>query len=365
MRQRARELVVLGLVVAVILVISANLLWEVEGKHADVVAEEQNQAVTDISDSFWWSVVTITSTGYGDILPKSTTAKMLAALLMVLGVGFVAVPAGLVGASLLELTQRMNVERWKNENYNGYIIICGWNKAGETLLRELAAVEHDKVVIVTPSDAVPLAVTERYRVVREDFTKDAVLRHIIFRDPSWTHPCMIVLAERQGHSIGDVDARTLMTTMLAERIAKEQKGEHDGDPLYTITQMLDEDNARVLQESVLTANEVFVTGDVIGSMIANSAMAAGSGSSGVLMELFSSVGENQLFSTRIADLPRWKPAGATYRELVAALAEDTAIPIGFARSGLGRLAPVLNPTGDEFLENPADIVYYISRRRLF
>jgi voltage-gated potassium channel len=257
----------------------------------------------------------------------------------------------------------MNAERWRNDTYDKHIIVCGWNKSAEAMLRELAAAEHDKVVIVTQSDSVPLAVAERYLVVREDFTRDAVLRHIIFREPSWTHPCMIVLAERDGRTVGDVDARTLMTTMLAERIAKEHKGEHDGDPLYTITQMLDEDNARVLQESVPTANEVFVTGDVIGGMIANSAIAAGS--SGVLIELFSSAGENQLFSARIGDLPQWKTGGATYRELIAAFAQETAIPIGFARSGLGRLTRVLNPIGNDLLEKPDDLIYYISRRRMF
>lgn len=363
LKQRARELVVLGFVVAVILVISANLLWEVEGNHPEVALGEQNSSIKDVGDTFWWSVVTITSTGYGDILPKSPTAKILATVLMVLGVGFVAVPAGLVGASLLELTARMTAERWKHENYDGHIILCGWNESAEPLLKELSSGERDKVVIISLSKKIPASIVDKYKVVREDFTKDSVLRRVVFREPTWSHPCMILLAETAGRPVEDVDARTLMATMLAERIAKEQKGELDGDPLYTITQMLDEDNARALKESVVTANEVFVSGDVIGSMIASSAAAAGS--SGVLIELFSSNGENQLFSARAGDLPNWKEDGATYSDLVGVFRDKTAIPLGFARAGLGALERVLNPDGSEVIRSADDLVYYVSRRRLY
>ncbi len=364
LRQRSRELLVLVFVVFVVLLIASNLLWEVEGPHVGVLPEDRNEGLRSIGDSIWWAVVTITSTGYGDVLPKTALGRVLAALLMILGVGFVAVPAGLVGASLLELMVNMKAERWKSDDYDQHVIICGWNKAGESIIREFTAVELDKVVIISRSDDVPLEIQQRYKVIHEDFTKDSVLRKVIFREGTWSHPCLIVLAEQRGdQTIEDVDARTLMTTMLAERIAREQNCRDDEDALYTITQMLESENARALRESVATANEVFVSGEVIGGMIANSVAVAGS--SDILLELFSSAGENQLFSVGIGELPIWGAGGVRYEEVEKLCKAKSGLAIGFARVTIGQVKGTLNPSAGERLVSPRDIVYYVARRRLF
>ena len=55
---------------------------------------------TSIPTSMYWAVVTMTTVGYGDIAPRTPLGQFLAALLMILGYGIIAVPTGIVTVEL-------------------------------------------------------------------------------------------------------------------------------------------------------------------------------------------------------------------------------------------------------------------------
>ena len=50
----------------------------------------------------WWSVVTLTTVGYGDTVPVTPVGRVLAAVIAVPGIGLFALPAGILSAGLLE-----------------------------------------------------------------------------------------------------------------------------------------------------------------------------------------------------------------------------------------------------------------------
>lgn len=62
--------------------------------------EAQPEKFSSIPASMWWAVATLTTVGYGDIYPITTGGKVFTALILVLGLGLVAVPAGLIAAAL-------------------------------------------------------------------------------------------------------------------------------------------------------------------------------------------------------------------------------------------------------------------------
>ena len=53
-----------------------------------------------VFDSLWWAVATLTTVGYGDIYPVTAGGRVFTFFILVLGLGFVAVPSGLIASAL-------------------------------------------------------------------------------------------------------------------------------------------------------------------------------------------------------------------------------------------------------------------------
>ncbi len=50
-----------------------------------------NQGISTIGDAFWWAMVTVTTVGYGDVSPVTGEGRLIAVVLMIVGVGFIGV----------------------------------------------------------------------------------------------------------------------------------------------------------------------------------------------------------------------------------------------------------------------------------
>jgi voltage-gated potassium channel len=55
---------------------------------------------------FWWAVQTVTTVGYGDVVPHSTSGRIVAAIVMLVGIGFLTVVTASVTAALVESYRR-------------------------------------------------------------------------------------------------------------------------------------------------------------------------------------------------------------------------------------------------------------------
>ena len=65
------------------------------------VIEDPKDGFTSVPRSMYWAIVTMTTVGYGDIAPKTTLGQSVAAVLMIIGYGIIAVPTGIVSAELV------------------------------------------------------------------------------------------------------------------------------------------------------------------------------------------------------------------------------------------------------------------------
>lgn len=62
--------------------------------------EAQPETFSSIFHSLWWSVVTLTTVGYGDVFPITMGGKIFTFFVLIIGIGIVTVPAGLVATAL-------------------------------------------------------------------------------------------------------------------------------------------------------------------------------------------------------------------------------------------------------------------------
>ena len=62
--------------------------------------EAQPEIFKSVFHSGWWSIVTLTTVGYGDVYPITLGGKVFTFFVLMIGIGVVAVQAGLVGTAL-------------------------------------------------------------------------------------------------------------------------------------------------------------------------------------------------------------------------------------------------------------------------
>lgn len=92
-----RKILVFLLAVLTLVVVFGSLLYVVEGPANGFVS---------IPTSMYWAIVTLTTVGYGDIVPQTALGRALAACIMVMGYGIIAVPTGIVTVELNEAMHR-------------------------------------------------------------------------------------------------------------------------------------------------------------------------------------------------------------------------------------------------------------------
>ncbi|MFC5195989.1 MULTISPECIES: ion transporter [Bizionia] len=76
------------------------------------LVEGEASGFNNIPRSIYWSIVTLTTVGYGDIAPVTPLGQFIASIIMVLGYGIIAVPTGIVSA---EYTRKMNSDDVNNK----------------------------------------------------------------------------------------------------------------------------------------------------------------------------------------------------------------------------------------------------------
>ncbi len=90
-------------ILIIMIVTAASGIYVVEN-------QAQPEVFESIPKSMWWAVVTLTTVGYGDVIPITTTGKFLGAVITILGVGLAALPAGILASGLAsELEQRREI----------------------------------------------------------------------------------------------------------------------------------------------------------------------------------------------------------------------------------------------------------------
>ncbi|GAA5505143.1 ion transporter [Novipirellula caenicola] len=90
----AREEIVLFAVVALILLYLAAVgIYYFEN-------EAQPEAFASVFHSLWWATATLTTVGYGDVYPVTVGGRCFTFLVLLVGLGIVSVPAGLVASAL-------------------------------------------------------------------------------------------------------------------------------------------------------------------------------------------------------------------------------------------------------------------------
>lgn len=102
------KIIVFLTVVLVAVTISGTLMFHIEAIAAANAAPDdvtQQSLFTSIPEAMYWAIVTMTTVGYGDVVPRSAIGKAISAALILLGYSLIIVPSTFIGAEIIQSRQ--------------------------------------------------------------------------------------------------------------------------------------------------------------------------------------------------------------------------------------------------------------------
>ncbi len=105
LKQESANIISAFFVLTILIIIAATGMHIVEGNH-------QPNAFGTIPKAIWWATVTLTTVGYGDVVPLSAAGKIFGIVIVMSGIGMAALPAGILASGFNKEIQRRK-ERFK------------------------------------------------------------------------------------------------------------------------------------------------------------------------------------------------------------------------------------------------------------
>ncbi|MGH1408261.1 MAG: potassium channel family protein [Aeromonas sp.] len=98
-----------------------------------IEAGEPGSQIQTPYDAFWWTLVTLSTVGYGDLVPKTEEGRFVASLLILFGVGLFGATSGFMASVFLQPSKESETDKWRHH----------YNSQQEELLRELRALRDE------------------------------------------------------------------------------------------------------------------------------------------------------------------------------------------------------------------------------
>lgn len=259
--KRRNAFTILGVTAGIILVGGFGLYF-LDGHY-------RAQGTSGIVDTFWWALVTITTVGYGDVVPHSIWGRIIGLIVMLSGVVLVSLFTATIASIFVErkIKEGEGLDLSKEKDH---IVICGWNENTERAIQGI--VIHDKpgshpIVLVNELekeeiDSLQYRFKERdIHFVKGNFVKEDVLAKAnIFK----AQAAIIMADTSNDHTLGKADERVIFGAMAIKSMAPKVR---------VCAELINPENREYLMRA--NVDEIVVRGESHGSLLASASMAPG------------------------------------------------------------------------------------------
>ena len=256
----------------------------------------------------WWAVVTLTTVGYGDVVPQTFFGRCVGVVLMLGGVLTLSLVTATVASVFIErkFRRERGLEPLKIAQH---ILILGWHEDGELLLDAI----FKRLLVAVPVALVNRATPEQMDALKAKYPKqdiqylwgDYSREEILHKANVQEALKAIILAERQPEeTTAQVDQHTLLTALTLKALHPK---------IRILAELLRPENRAYLERA--GADEVLIRGQYDGSLMAVAAASPG------LFRIFTNLLSGDTQSLWAVEVPS-RYHGRTLDELTSHLKEN-------------------------------------------
>lgn len=283
-----------------------------------IIEARRNEGIKNFFDSIYYIVISITSTGYGDITAKTIAGKIVIMIGIFSGLLTISLFTGTFASILVDIQLRKQRGVAGVKNIKNHFIICGWKTDFISLLKQILTInselEPSDIVMINNENPetiqVILSETEFRGInyIHGDYFDENILKKASIETASE----LLVLADDTGrYSQSEIDSKNVMTVLIAKSLNKE---------IYTCVEIYDTKFETSLRKAY--CDEIILSKYTTHLLISQASLKKGF--SQVFDELINPSKGSQLKSEAISD----KFIGKTYKDLFDDYIRKNLLPIG-------------------------------------
>jgi voltage-gated potassium channel len=146
----------LFLLVALVIVVYLTLVWLL----VFVEKDSDQSALNNYSNAIWYSLVTLTTVGYGDIFPATIWGRYISLIFILTSIGIFGILIGQLTTLMTTIKENKKLG-YTGTSFAGHAVIIGWNEFGWHVVDQLVGVGRQVAIVTNKKDDVDL-IREKY-----------------------------------------------------------------------------------------------------------------------------------------------------------------------------------------------------------
>jgi len=225
---RQRDLIRISFVIIILICATATFMLIFEKDSGMFNPDSDDNILIRLISSAYYSVVSLTTTGYGDITPKTPAGRIYAIFFLMISVITISIFTATIASVLIE--RRLKEGRGLGDfaEHRGHFIICGWKRDMASILADMMMyndnLKSKDLVMIANIDP------ELVEIVRQQNPKLADLHHLrgdYFNEAMLTRAnvakarqVFILSDESRDMSPSEIDSKTVMTALTINAITR-------------------------------------------------------------------------------------------------------------------------------------------------
>lgn len=257
--------------------------------------QKTNSAINTLFDAIWYTLVTITTVGYGDITPRSILGRTSAMILLLAGVALFGALSGKFASFLFDRQQKKDRGLLKMNKIKNHFLICGWKPNFERILEGILLanpeIPPEKIILLNNSsqnEMEKIKADSRFKninYIHGDFTDEDTLLKSQIKTAERT----LVLADNsENFSSLETDSRTVLAVITIKNL---------NPKIYCVAEIIDSKFEKHL--SLAHCDEIILSADYGQNLLIQAS--SGKGMSHILRELISEESDSGIL---ICDIPQ-------------------------------------------------------------